>query len=194
MSRAELIRKEEGLTLILLTWSIGWAPNNASKWQIGFNSAFKGLSQWKIEPATFRLVAQCVIRLRHRVPPTLSNSIQFYLPFSLVGWERNKSQFKFHMTKQELLGHVYNGLRFLKQLIHYSVALRKQPILWLNAHMQSSLLIIGNSVCGNPSIPPLVITAVSYRLSLTSMVGCLSFDYRYQILKYWKSFLCSAIS
>jgi hypothetical protein len=31
------------LTLILLTWSIGWARNNASKWQIGFNWAFKGL-------------------------------------------------------------------------------------------------------------------------------------------------------
>jgi len=31
------------LTLILLTWRIWWAPNNAGKWQIGFNSAFKGL-------------------------------------------------------------------------------------------------------------------------------------------------------
>jgi hypothetical protein len=31
------------LTLILLTWSIGWAPNNASKWQMGFNSVFKRL-------------------------------------------------------------------------------------------------------------------------------------------------------
>jgi len=31
------------LTLILLTWRIGWAPNNASKWQMGFNSVFKGL-------------------------------------------------------------------------------------------------------------------------------------------------------
>ena len=32
------------LTLILLMWSIGWAPNNAIKFQMGFNSAFKGLS------------------------------------------------------------------------------------------------------------------------------------------------------
>ena len=32
------------LTLILLTWRIWWAPNNASKWQIGFNWAFKGLN------------------------------------------------------------------------------------------------------------------------------------------------------
>ena len=31
------------LTLILLTWRIWWAPNNASKWQMGFKLAFKGL-------------------------------------------------------------------------------------------------------------------------------------------------------
>jgi len=28
---------------IPLMWRIWWAPNNASKWQMGFNSAFKGL-------------------------------------------------------------------------------------------------------------------------------------------------------
>ena len=33
------------LTLILLTCRIWWAPNNASKWQMGFNSEFKGLIQ-----------------------------------------------------------------------------------------------------------------------------------------------------
>jgi len=27
------------LTLILLTWRIWWVPNNASRWQMGFNSA-----------------------------------------------------------------------------------------------------------------------------------------------------------
>jgi len=32
------------LTLILLTWSIWSAPNNASKWLMGFNSEFKGLN------------------------------------------------------------------------------------------------------------------------------------------------------
>ena len=32
------------LTLILLTWRIWRAPNNASKWQMGFNLAFKGLT------------------------------------------------------------------------------------------------------------------------------------------------------
>ena len=35
--------KEYGLTLILLTWTIWRAPTNASKWRMGFNSAFKGL-------------------------------------------------------------------------------------------------------------------------------------------------------
>jgi hypothetical protein len=33
------------LTLILLTWTIWRAPTNASKWRMGFNSAFKGLNQ-----------------------------------------------------------------------------------------------------------------------------------------------------
>jgi hypothetical protein len=31
------------LILILLTWRIWQASNNASRWQMGFNSAFKGL-------------------------------------------------------------------------------------------------------------------------------------------------------
>ena len=33
-----------GLTLILLMWRIWWAPNNANKWQMGFNSTFKALN------------------------------------------------------------------------------------------------------------------------------------------------------
>jgi hypothetical protein len=32
------------LTLILLTWRIWRAPNNASRWQMGLNLAFKGLN------------------------------------------------------------------------------------------------------------------------------------------------------
>jgi hypothetical protein len=30
------------LTFTLSKWRIWWAPNNASKWQMGFNSALKG--------------------------------------------------------------------------------------------------------------------------------------------------------
>jgi len=43
------------LTLILLTWKIRWAPNNASKWQMGFNSAFKGLKETQ-HPINRRLI------------------------------------------------------------------------------------------------------------------------------------------
>ena len=32
------------LTFTLLTWRIWLAPHNASRWQVGINSAFKGLS------------------------------------------------------------------------------------------------------------------------------------------------------
>ena len=32
------------LTLNPLTWKIWWAPNNASRWQMGFNLAFIGLT------------------------------------------------------------------------------------------------------------------------------------------------------
>ena len=35
--------KSKPLTLTPLTWRIWWVPNNASRWRMGFNSAFKGL-------------------------------------------------------------------------------------------------------------------------------------------------------
>jgi len=41
-------KSTEILTLTLLKWRIWWAPNNASKWQMGFNSVFKGLSKTSI--------------------------------------------------------------------------------------------------------------------------------------------------
>jgi hypothetical protein len=36
------------LTLILVTWKVRWVPNNASRWQMGFNSGFKGLNICKL--------------------------------------------------------------------------------------------------------------------------------------------------
>ena len=41
------------LTLNPLTWKIWWAPNNASRWQMGFNSACKGLMNTWIFPDSF---------------------------------------------------------------------------------------------------------------------------------------------
>ena len=34
----------KSLTLTLLMWRIWWAPNNASRWQMGFNWVFTGLN------------------------------------------------------------------------------------------------------------------------------------------------------
>jgi hypothetical protein len=48
------------LILILLTWIIWWAPNNASRWQMEFNSAFKGL----ILDTVLHLVYACCIETR----------------------------------------------------------------------------------------------------------------------------------
>jgi len=42
------------LTLYLLMWRIWWSPNNASSWQMGFISAFKGLKSSKPVPVTKR--------------------------------------------------------------------------------------------------------------------------------------------
>ena len=52
------------LTLILLTWRIRWAPNNASKWQMGFNSAFKGLMIHPLWCCT-TFYGPCILVLHH---------------------------------------------------------------------------------------------------------------------------------
>ena len=43
------------LNLILLTWTIWRAPTNASKWRMGFNSAFKGLKLLLLKCHTLNL-------------------------------------------------------------------------------------------------------------------------------------------
>jgi len=42
-TRRRSVVLKERLALNLLTWKIWLAPNNASRWKIRFNSAFKGL-------------------------------------------------------------------------------------------------------------------------------------------------------
>jgi hypothetical protein len=66
-------------TLILLTWNIGWAPNNASKWQMKFNSAFKGLLRKLI--ASFMLFLLWIVILSYNVGrrnALLFNLFQFF--------------------------------------------------------------------------------------------------------------------
>ena len=49
------------LTLYLLMWRIWWAPNNASRWQMGFNSAFGGLIKVRSCSALLRVL---LVRIR----------------------------------------------------------------------------------------------------------------------------------
>ena len=58
------------LTLTLLTWKIRWAPNNASKWQMGFNSAFKGLI---VDDQ--RKCSKCNLELQHRMLHCLNSDL-----------------------------------------------------------------------------------------------------------------------
>ena len=51
------------LTLILLTWTTWRAPTNASKWRMGFNSAFKVLIQRRSKSSD---MLRCVDRFERR--------------------------------------------------------------------------------------------------------------------------------
>jgi len=51
------------LTLNLLTWRIWWAPNNASRWQMRFNSAFKP-SSWPVITIILRRAVSKTSKLR----------------------------------------------------------------------------------------------------------------------------------
>ena len=53
------------LTLILLTWRMWRVPTNASKWRMGFDSAFKGLMDFK----RLRTVLNCSETDRSREYP-----------------------------------------------------------------------------------------------------------------------------
>jgi len=68
------------LTLILLTWRIWWAPNNASKWQMGFNSVFKGLNyplHFLINNCSFFIVVPWILITLKFLSPT--NAPLYYI-------------------------------------------------------------------------------------------------------------------
>jgi hypothetical protein len=67
------------LTLILLTWRIWWAPNTASRWQMGFNLAFKGSNN---QPDVLIIQVYSVIKLYMFRAFLCPSSGVFYCSFS----------------------------------------------------------------------------------------------------------------
>jgi hypothetical protein len=74
------------LTLILLMWRIGWAPNNASKWQMRFDSVFKGLTEHPIPKAmTLKIFSTLVGSVCWTSASSISsNNTQIY---DLILWD-----------------------------------------------------------------------------------------------------------
>ena len=87
----------KSLTLSQLTWKIRWTPNNASRWQVGFNSAFKGLiyiSHLRLGfpgglcPSDFPTNTLYMHYLHHTLyMPRPSHSSRFCHPNNIGPWE-----------------------------------------------------------------------------------------------------------
>ena len=68
------------LTLILLMWRKWWTPNNASKWQMGFNSAFKGLIYY----SNLMFMGPCIVIIFWYIIRTRCTSHRVYLIWQLL--------------------------------------------------------------------------------------------------------------
>ena len=79
------------LTLILLTRRIWRAPNNASKWLMGFNSAFKGLATWMAVTFNVRTARTPCVGIHQTqgeaIPDLdLQHGWQYHLTLILLTW------------------------------------------------------------------------------------------------------------
>jgi len=93
LSLCPLTRPYLILTFILLMWRIGWAPNSVSKWQMEFNSAFKGL-KWIKE-----IRKECLDWIFNWCRTRSRNKISEYL--SVEYWENSLAQCKMKMDPGE---------------------------------------------------------------------------------------------
>ena len=87
------------LTLILLTWRKWWAPNNASKQQMGFNSAFKGLThtiyktlvyadtQWHLSTLPVNPIHTALQCITYKVPASRQLSQYSDYTAGLITWQ-----------------------------------------------------------------------------------------------------------
>jgi len=115
----------------MLTWKIWWAPNNASRWQMGFNSAFKGLS---ITYSVFVFVAfgrQHGMRMRRIVICGLSGSTIFSPNCLTNGTIFEKKKKKSYLTKWVF----WFGLQLC--LKYFSLRVDFREISWIYKHRSS---------------------------------------------------------
>ena len=119
------------LTLILLTWRIRWAPNNVSRWQAGFNSAFKGFklfgqcdNKW-CKMFTWNWIQDCHGRSSIQQEDSSHQQIWTYVTKKLVQW---------HTWSRALYGPETGALRKLDQKYLRSSEMwcwrRKEKIIW----------------------------------------------------------------
>ena len=91
--------KEEGLllplTLTLLMWRIWWPPTSASKWQMGFNSAFKGLKH-----STRRTLRWQCVRCRSVCKLVITFRPEMWHHGDTV-WPGLKPAYKIHLQKKK---------------------------------------------------------------------------------------------
>jgi hypothetical protein len=87
--RTVLVEQYRSLSLILPTWRI-WRASNASKWQMGFNSAFKGLSSSLCRFLTSTLPSPSILLNTHfsdtlSLRPSRNVSDQVSHPYQTTG-------------------------------------------------------------------------------------------------------------
>ena len=103
------------LTLILLRWRIWCAPNNASRWQMGFNSAFEGLN------SIYHLLA---LLGAHHIPHVSRIRVNLILPMWRIGWApNNASKWKMELN---------SAFKGLNPICHLLALQRAHHILHVN--------------------------------------------------------------
>ena len=75
-------------------WRIGWAPNNASRWQMGFNSVFKVLNPQSKGNTMNNFVTSPlskILRWRTLFSSTTTFGLLIFLPFTTDKWNVGKN-------------------------------------------------------------------------------------------------------
>ena len=103
VTRRVLSEEYGSLNLILLTLRIWWAPNNASKWQMGFNSAFKGLISWLCiflhSPVTSCLLGPNILLNTYiTIKHDLQEQLETFAFIRLVIWYFHSRHFLFFLV------------------------------------------------------------------------------------------------